>query len=352
MLTDPRFWLGLAFTAGFFAVLFLLLRVDFGELTDALAEANYAYLAPSVAIYFASFYARSVRWRFLLEPFAGTKAARLYPVILVGYTANNLLPMRVGEIARSYYLASREPVPGSTALATIVVERVLDGLTLLLLLLLGALFLPLSDLTDRIGDAVSLPAWLVPLAALPFLGGLALIVWAAVKPGTFLGLSRLLTRRAPHRFQAAADGLTERFLQGFEGLHRPSRLAGALLLSLPVWLAEGTVYYLIALGFGLDGHFDSYWLLLAAVLVVVALSNLATSLPSSQGSVGPFEFFAVLALVYLGVGSGLASAYALVLHAALILPVIAVGLVYLGMRSITLVQLTRGRAGGAVGERP
>ena len=352
MLTDLRFWIGLACTVGFLAVLFLLLRGDFGELAHALAEANYAYLAPGIAIYFLSFHARSIRWRFLLAPFADTAPARLYPVVLVGYTANTLLPMRVGEVARSYYLSTREPVAGSTALATIVVERVLDGLTILLLLLLGALFLPLSQLTEHIGAAVSLPPVLVPLAALPFVAGLALIVWAAVRPGTFLGLGRLLTRRAPHRFRSAATGLTERFIQGFEGLHRPGRLAGALLRSLPVWLAEVAVYYLVALGFGLDGHFGGHRLLLPAVLVVVALSNLATALPSSQGSVGPFEFFAVLALVYLGVDSSLASAYALVLHAALILPVIAVGLIYLGMRSVTLMQLTRGWSGGAAGGRP
>ncbi len=350
MLTNPRFWTGLAVTAGFLGLLFL--RVDFGDMADALSGANYAYLAPGIAVYFVSLYFRSLRWQFLLRPFAQTRAARLYPVVLVGYMANNLLPMRVGELVRSYYLSVREPVRGSTGLATVIVERVFDGLTLLLLLVLGALFLPLSGLTDRVSEAVNLPAWAVAAAVpTPFIGVLSLMVLAALRPGPFLAASGWLAGRFPHRFQAVAEGLAERFILGFEGLHRPGRLAAVFALSLPVWLTEGAMYYIIALGFGLDEHFGSLWLLAMATLVVVSMSNLATSIPSSQGSVGPFEFFAALSLVFLGVGSGLASAYAIVLHLALLLPVIAAGLIHLAARSVSLGQLTSGRADKTVGER-
>ncbi len=350
MITNPRFWFGLFVTVAFLAL--LISRVDFSELAEALAEANYALLAPAVAIYFASFYFRAARWRYLLAPFARTTAARLYPVVLVGYMANNLLPMRIGELVRSYYLSLREPVRGTTGLATVIVERVFDGLTLLFFLVVGALFLPLSGLTDRVSEEVNLPAWIIAAAALaPFLGVLILMALAAMRPKPFLAASGWLAGRLPARYQSAAQGFAERFILGFEGLHRPERLGAVFALSIPVWLSEGLTYYIVAMAFGLHDQLGGLWMLAVAMLVVVAVSNLALSIPSSQGSVGPFEFFAVLSLVFLGVANGPASAYAIVLHLALLLPVIAAGLIHLAVRSVSLRQLTGDRAGSAAGER-
>ncbi len=349
MLTSPRFWLGLAITGGFLAL--LLIRVDFSGLAEALAEANYALLPPAIAVYFGSFYFRAARWRYLLRPFVRTRTARLYPVIIVGYMANNLLPMRIGEIVRSYYLSLREPVRGATGLATVIVERVFDGLTLLFFLAAGALFLPLSGLAGRVGDAVHLPTWAILAAVLvPFLGVLGLMVLAAMRPEPFLAASRWLAGRLPSRFRNVAQGMAERLILGFEGLHRPERLGAVFVLSVPVWLAEGLMYYIVALAFGLDDQLGGLWMLATAMLVVVAISNLALSIPSSQGSVGPFEFFATLSLVFLGVSSGAASAYAIVLHLALLLPVIAAGLIHLATRSVSLSQLVRGREGRPAGE--
>ena len=99
------------------------------------------------------------------------------------------------------------------------------------------------------------------------------------------------------------------------------------------------MYFLIALGFGIDTQLPSIWHLIGAIALVTAISNLATSIPSSQGSVGPFELFTVLSLEFLGVGTGVATAYAIVLHMALLIPVIAAGLGYLAIKSINLSQL-------------
>ena len=352
MLASRRLWLGTAVTAAFLGL--LAVRVDFSAAASAFAEANYAYLLPAVAVYFVSLYFRAFRWRFLLSPFDSIHTWRLYPVVLVGYMANNVLPVRLGELVRSYYLASRESVRGSTALATIIVERVFDGLTLLLLLAVAALFLPVAGLAERVGDAVRLPVALVAVIVIvPFAAALAFIVAAALSPSAFHRAASLLTDRLPKSVSERAGRLVERFVGGFEGLHRPKRLLGVVALSLPVWLAEGTMYYIVALGFGLDDHFETFGLMVAAMVVVTTVSNLATSLPSSQGSVGPFEFFAVVALHdFLGVGSGLASAYAVVLHMTLLLPVVAIGLLHLSTKSVTLAQLTRSPARTATEDQP
>jgi glycosyltransferase 2 family protein len=352
LLTSVRFWVGAAITAVFLAL--LLLTFDFGEMRESLASANYAYLVPAIGVYYVSLYFRSFRWAYVLRPFASTKTTRLFPVVMVGYMANNILPMRIGELARSYYLSTREPVRGSTALATILIERVFDGLTLLGFLAVGTLFLPVTGLTDKISENVSLPLGVEPTGALvaaivvaPFIGVLTMMVLAALYPELFVRAAQKFTRFAPAKYRDSIFGLVVRFLGGFEGLHRPSRIITVFLLSAPIWLAEGTMYYIVALGFDLQVEFDSIGLMIVAMLVVTSVSNLATSIPSSQGSVGPFEFFAALSLAFLGVSTGLAFAYAVVLHLALLLPVIATGFLHLALSKVSLSELTRRRVTGA-----
>ncbi len=338
MVRDRRIWLGVAVTALFVALAFA--RLDIGETWSVIAAANYVYLVPAIAVYFVSLYLRSFRWRYLLGPFADVRAGRLYPVVLVGYMANNLLPVRLGEFVRSYYLSVREPVRGSTALATVLVERVFDGLTLLFFLAVAALFLPIGGLADRIADTGGLPPWAVAaLLVAPFGAALGMIAVLAVRPRWFNARLQPVTELLPGRIGPRVEGLAERFVAGFEGLNRPGRLAAVFLRSVPIWLFEGAMYYIVALGFGLQDQLGGAGAMVAAILAVTAASNLATALPSSPGSLGPFEALAVLSLVFLGVDGETALAYAIVLHLALLLPVIAAGLVHLAARGLSLGQL-------------
>ena len=346
MLKSPRVWIGLAATAAFLALLaFFFVRADFDAWIDALAGANYLWVAPAVAFYFLSFYFRALRWRFILRPFASVKTSRLYPVAIVGYAVNNLIPFRAGEIVRSYYLSAREPVRSATALATIVAERVADGLAMLLFLLVGALFVPFSGLSDRLSEAARLPLWVVvPIVLTPFAAASALIVTAALRPRPFLRLSAFAARPLPRRPQAFVRAFAARFIRGFEGLHRPGRLAGIFALTLPVWIVEAIMYFLVAVAFDLQTQVGGLLPLAGAIILAVALSNLSTAIPASQGGVGPFEFFTALTLVLVGVDGGTASAYAVVLHVVQILPVIIAGLAHLAFQGVSFGELLRGRA--------
>lgn len=342
MLTSVRFWIGGGVTAIFIAL--LIFRLDIGETTQALADANYFYLIPAIAVYFVSLLFRAFRWRFLLKPFTDARTLRLYPVVMVGYMANNVLPMRLGELIRSYYLSTREPVRGSTALATILIERVFDGLTLLFLLAASALFLPVSGLAERVSDSANLPVWAVAtVVVMPFIAVLALMVSAGLYPDVFNKAMGKAVRLGPSRYRDLILGVLVRFVTGFEGLHRPARLFSVFALTLPIWAAEGTMYYIIALGFDLQSQFSSTTTMLAAMLVLTSVSNLATSIPSSQGSVGPFEFFAKLGLVFFGVSAAVATAYAVVLHLALLLPVIGAGFLHLAIQGISFSELSKNR---------
>ena len=124
-----KYWIGIGVSIILLAL--FLLTVDARRMLDALAGTNYWYIAPSVAMYFVSVYFRSMRWSVMLRHLKPVSTHRLFPVVVVGYMANNLLPMRLGELVRSYYLSEREGVNTASALVTVFVERIFDALALL-----------------------------------------------------------------------------------------------------------------------------------------------------------------------------------------------------------------------------
>ena len=337
-----RIWIGLA-VSGLFLLL-LLLRVDRQEIVSALSNANYLYVAPAIGLYFIAVYFRSIRWAYLLSPIGPFPVNRLYPVVIIGYMANNLLPARLGELVRSYYLAQRETVSGSTALATVAVERVYDGVALLsfaaisapALLLLGS-FQGTGDISR--GTALVFAIGTVALFSLAF----AFLVLAA-RPGFSQVVDRGLTL-APAKARPALGDLVHRFIGGFRVLNSPRRHLGVFLLSWPVWLVEGGMYLLVGYSFGIHLLFASFWTMTLVMMLLTATSNLATALPSSAGGIGPFEVVAKETLVALGVSGSVGAVYAVVLHlVALWLPVTLLGLALLWRQNLSLRNLTSATA--------
>ncbi|MCH7622021.1 MAG: flippase-like domain-containing protein, partial [Chloroflexi bacterium] len=243
-----RFWIGLA-VSGLFLLL-LLLRVDRQEIVSALRDANYLYVVPAIGLYFVAVYFRSIRWAYILSPIAQFPATRLYPVVIIGYMANNLLPVRLGELVRSYYLARRETVSGSTALATVAVERLYDGVALLFFAAISAPALLLLGLFQGTGSfsrttALVFTIGTVGIFALAF----AFLVLAA-RPG-FSKLVDAGLSLAPAKARPALSDLVHRFIGGLQVLNSPRRHLGVFLLSWPVWLLEGGMYLLVGYSFGI-----------------------------------------------------------------------------------------------------
>ena len=336
-----RFWIGLA-VSGLF--LLFLLRIDRQELGLELSQANYFYLAPAIGLYFAAVYFRSIRWSYLLSPIDRIPVSRLYPVVIIGYMANNLLPARLGELVRSYYLARREAVSGSTALATVAVERVYDGVTLLSFAAISATALLLLGLFQDTGDfsrgtALVFAIGTVAIFSLAF----AFLVLAA-RPGFSPWFSKVVDAGlslAPAKSRPGLSDLVHRFIQGLQVLSSPRRHLGVFLLSWPVWLLEGGMYLLVGYSFGIHLLFGSFWTMALVMMLLTATSNLATALPSSAGGIGPFEVVAKETLVALGVSGPVGVGYALVLHlVALWLPVTLLGLVLLWRQNLSLKTLT------------
>jgi len=326
-ITSRKLWLGLAGTTLFLGLFFL--RTDLGELGDALAEANYWWVVPAVAIWFAAAVIRSLRWHYLLHGLADIKALSLYPIVIIGYMANNLLPLRTGELVRAYVMSERHQLSKMATLGTIAVERIFDGIVLVAFLLLAGAMLGLSSELRTLAVAMT--------AAFAVL--LSLFVYIASSPVRAQRWMERLVNLLPHGLRERAQTLADSFISGLQSLQSPSLVLLVLATSAAAWLLEALMYYLVGLSFDIGEGFAAY-------LMVTAAANLAITLPSTSGGIGPFELLTKETLTFLGVGSATAGAYAVALHGFLLLPVIAAGLVFLWAINLSL----RGTLSGAEGE--
>ena len=342
---NRAFWYGAVGSAVFIAV-FIVLFVDFKTIGDVLGRVNYALVAPALVLYFLAVWFRTARWKFLLRPLIGRPDRSIYAVVVVGYMANNLIPVRIGEVVRAYYLSLREKCSAPAAFGTVAVERASDVLTLLFFLAAAGLMGTIG-VERAVGDlSASVPggaAVLALAALLPFIGVVSVvIVISTASPESVLRWIDRSMFMVGRGLRSRLLSIAERLLEGLTVVSSPRDLFKLFLLSVPVWASEAAMYYLIALGFDLRPVFDSQLEFIAVILVFTAAANLAGVLPSTAGSWGPFDFFGAAALVALGVGQDVAAAYALTVHVALWVPPTVLGAVLLIVDGRSLSGLVRG----------
>ena len=342
MILTRRFWLGLLVSIGLL-VLFLW-KVDFAQTGRELRDANYAYYLPAVLVYFVAFWFRSLRWRYLLLHLKPISSWRLYPVVTIGYLANNILPMRLGELVRAHFVGEKEDISKTASLATIGVERVFDGLTLLFLAAVVSPFLPWTDVLRT--DTGDLKGWWVALSvviAVAFVSAFVIFLVLATAPQRGRRWAGAIASLAPRALRPRVEALIELLIEGLGAMRSKRTLLMVALLSLPVWLTEAAMYYIIAISFDLDVGFD-------VILLVTVTSNLATAVPSSIGGIGPFEVVAKATLVAFAVDSSSAAAYVFFVHiVALWIPVNIMGLAFLWKENLSIGQLART---GGIGPSP
>ncbi|MDJ0754393.1 MAG: lysylphosphatidylglycerol synthase transmembrane domain-containing protein [Ardenticatenaceae bacterium] len=314
-----KFWLGLAISIIF--MWWALNGLEWGDIWQAVRFANYWWLVPSVATYFVAVWVRTWRWDYMLRPLGHIPVKRLFPVVVIGYMGNNIYPFRAGELLRSYVLYRREEIPVSASLATVIVERVFDGLIMLLFVFLALPFFPLPENYRS----------LVILASVAFLGALIVFFALASMPRRALKLVGWGCRWLPDRWGEAIFDFAKRFLDGLLGLRNFRNVLMIFGTSLIIWLLETVKYWFVMHAFDFGEAQVSFF----ALMLMNGVVNLATTLPSAPGYVGTFDKPGIAVLMLYGVAGEIAAAYTLTLHVALWLPITALGGYYMvkeGMR--------------------
>jgi len=300
------------------SVIFLVLtlrKLELPKVWQVLQTARYWWIIPGVVVYFFAVWARTWRWHYLLRPVKPVPLPQLFPVVCIGYFGNNVYPARAGEVIRAFVLRRNEGVSVSASLATIIVERVFDGLVMLLFVFIALPFVGAEHIPPRYRQAV------IGLSVL-FLFALLGFFWMAFDQRRAAAVYRFLADRlVPARFRGPLDGFYERFMEGLRFLRSGRDVLMVFWTSVVIWLTETVKYWFVMHAFFFAVSFIGLMLMNGVV-------NLTTTLPSAPGYIGTFEVGATV-LAALGVDPDVAFGYTIVLHAALWFPITAVGAYYM-----------------------
>lgn len=313
-----RFWIGLLLSGLFMYLALRGLRLD--EVWEPLTTASYGWLIPGVGVYFLAVWVRAWRWHYLLRPVKQISTPSMFPIVAIGYMGNNIYPARAGEVLRAYVLKRKQGIAISSSLATIIVERVFDGVVMLAFVFLN---LPeLANLTTSsgfVGNIQSLALW----GAGAFLGALLIFLAAAMFPvRAEKVLKWVVLHWLPERFREKVLDIGLRFLGGLEALRSTREALMVFLTSLVIWLLETGKYWLVMQAFDFEVSFF-------ALMLMNGIVNLATTIPSAPGYIGTFDAPGIAVLVAYGVAQGVAAGYTLVLHVALWVPITLLGGFYM-----------------------
>jgi hypothetical protein len=302
---------------------FAIRKVDWGEAAAALAAAHYMYVLPMFGVTIWTLYIRAQRWRILLRP-VGTPAMRtLVSATNIGFMANMVLPLRVGEVIRPVLVSRKENEPLSGILATVVLERIFDMFTILFLFGVSASLVAVSDQVRHWGY---------------YLSGLAATVAAAViivrwQEALALRILQLALRPLPAALSAPVDNFFRGFVQALETLQSPLTFVQLLGWSLYLWLVIALIYLLGILAFDIPAQ------VLVASITVSAIVAIAVSVPQAPGYIGSFQLGCTLSLAIFNVSQSHAIAYSIVSHLTQFAAVVAAGLYSLAREGMTMRQL-------------
>ena len=319
-----RVYLGVWLALGVLLLALAVRSVDPSALIGSLTSTNPWWVAIGLLTVAGTILANALRWRLLFYPsHEDLRMSTLVSGLLIGQTINLLLPARLGELARAYLVGEAEKRPTLLALGTIVVEKTLDGLALLLLL--GVLFavMPVPPWLRLAGGAAALLTVLLLAGVLLLTGGREWLADACERLSETLPLlERLGLKR---RVGSLADGL--------RSLQASGVWARLLLWTAGIWLLAGLTNYCVLLALGIEVP------LVLASLFVLAVVHLGLVVPTSPARIGVFHYLCLLALLFLGVEESQALAYGLVLHAIVVLPIIGAGLVCVWRENLSLYRL-------------
>jgi uncharacterized protein (TIRG00374 family) len=316
-----------ALTVGLF---WLTLRnIDLGELWRALTQAHPGWIAAAVAVTMLTFFIRAWRWQALLVPIGHAGFSTVFRATIIGFTASFLLPARIGEVLKPYLVARREGFNVAATFATVIVERLLDLLTVLLLF---GLAIPLTGVD--VGSGVR-TAGVVAAA-----GGLVVTILLFVlagHPERLGAITARLTARLPVRLARALSNFARTFAEGLGVMRSPWQLVIGFLWSLPLWFSIGLGIWFTSRAFGLTFPFIGSFLVTGYLSVGVAAPT--------PGAAGGFHLAYQMAVTNcFGAPASVAAAAAFVLHAVSFVPVTLLGLVYMWQDGLTLGSLKQMKA--------
>lgn len=305
-------WIGIGISLAL--VVYLFSRVDYGRLWGALTSVNLPLLAFASALLASTLALRSWRWHYILKPLKTVGFANLVTATSIGMMANMIFPARLGEIVRAVVIGQRERIDTSASFATVIVERLLDGFTILFIF--GVLLLVAPLPLDRTWARAMRWGGLLTLAL--YLGVLGFLLCLHHARNRVLHGVQWLARVLPGRWIDVLVHFLGSFSDGLQTLGGRDFLPHLIITSLILWIAFGLYNFLIVLAFDLH-------LPLSVGFLLLVFQAFAVMIPSSPGFVGTYHAASVACLTLWGIAAEAALSVALVMHAGNFFITIAFG---------------------------
>jgi hypothetical protein len=265
-----NFAIGIIISAIFIYLAFR--RVSLGEIYYSLKHANYLLILPNMVLVIVTMVMRAERWRYLLEPVGKFKSKQLFPSVMIGFMANNLLPARLGEVVRAYSFGAKSGRSRSSIFASIVLERVFDSFALLAMFWLVILFIPFPPPVKKFGY-ITLGINLILITLLVFLKH---------KTASLVKVARLAFFFLSTGMTLKLESIITKFAAGLDVVKKPGTLASITLWSVVLWVVTAVSNYFVFMAFGMYPNIAASFILLLFVAAGVML-------PSAPGFVGVFQ---------------------------------------------------------------
>lgn len=320
--------IGVAISAFFLYLAFR--QVDLQKLGEVLKNSDGVILLFAILVLFASHWFRAVRHRYLLAPIKRIDDSSLFSSLMIGYMANTFLPAHLGELLRAYVIGKKEGISGSSILATIAVERIVDVLSLLIIMGLVFMAYPFPDI-------IRLSAYLTFAFVIAIAGFLAFV---KLRPQKTLRIAEIITKPFPRKMGDKLLALLGSFREGVVTLKDRQSYLIVFILSILIWICYALVF---AIGFYAFDFIEKYNVPLGASFVVLVITTISILVPSSPGYVGTYHWLCMISLGMFAIPESPALAYAIVIHAISMLPVALVGIAFSLKEGIKISKIGRQR---------
>jgi hypothetical protein len=308
---------------GIVLIYFSVRGIDFNETLLHLKKIHLGYAALSLFLLVLMQALRSYRWGVILQPMAKIDQLTLFSVTSVGFLAISAIPARIGELARPYLISKKSPIKMSSAFGTIVVERVLDSLSVLTITIAVLL---LQDL----------PSWMIKSGILFFAITMLIIAFIIVlvwQRETAVKIIDRILQLLPGKLAQKGMSVIHHFIDGFQVITDVKRLLYLLFLSAAVWIVDAAVIYSMFLAFSFD-------LPIVAAFVVMVILIAGIAIPTAPGFIGNWHYACILGLGLFGIAKPEAFSFALVYHFLSMLVVIILGVSFLPFNKFSISDLT------------
>jgi uncharacterized protein (TIRG00374 family) len=299
-------------------------EINLQDVSRALKKIQFSYVIFFILLVILMQWLRSYRWGVILQPMEKIDQFSLFSVTCVGFLAIASIPARIGELARPYLIAKRSTIKMSSALGTILVERVLDGFSVLTIAVVVLFY------TD-------LPSWMIISSVLFF--SLTVVIFCCIlgliwRREKALKIINKILGKFPGKFAHKIDELIHHFIDGFQVITNIKFLLYLFFLSALVWLLDVLAIYILFLAFG-------FTLPVMASFVVMIILIVGIAIPTAPGYIGNWHLACVLGLSFFGLAEAEALSFAVVYHFLSIALVVVLGVIFLPFNKFSISDMKK-----------